>query len=364
MSFPIILRPDNKAFFTQIGFVLFLIISQLGFYFTSPSDFVAHVNLFDKCVNGSNNFPGNPAYYTLLYLGQFISSSKKHLVILSLVLCSIAKIATYILTIRILQKQTKSELYTASWLAGLVCISFSIYEPIKASQFGFFYLGSIPPNVYHNPTTILCMPFVLLCYKSIIDGKNNLTTTTWAVLCAFTKPSFLLSLAPALGALWVLNRKKNHFIQAIIISIIIFIQFFLIFILGIGTPEEHKSFITFLTPFKFLTTFTNGWLLPITMLASFALPLWYITHAKAGLNLAFLNFLFAGAIAILVHEAGPREDHGNFIWQWVIASFIIFIEAIAWVYKTKNKFGIALMALHALSGIAYPIHSILNNTYK
>lgn len=364
MLFPRPQNNDKAVILVQLGFVCFLVISQFGFYYTSPSDFVAHVKIFDKCVNGGGQLPGNPTYYILLYIGQIFLSTKKHLVLLSLTLCSLAKIATYLITTRIINNKLKGNTLAASWLAGLVCISFSIYNPLNAYLFGYLYLGTIPPNIYHNPTTILCMPFVLLCYESIIKENDTLTSTFWAALCAATKPSFLISIGPALGALWILTRKIQYLKQALIISIIVAVQFTLIFIMGIGTPNESKSFVTFFTPLKFLTTYTSAWTLPFSMLASFALPLWYFIRTKFEPNLALLNFFFAGAIAIFVHEAGPREDDGNFIWQWIIASFIVFLEAAAFMYNKRNKFGAKILTLHALSGIAYVIHSILSNTYK
>ena len=105
------------------------------------------------------------------------------------------------------------------------------------------------------------------------------------------------------------------------------------------------------------------WYFPMALLSSFAFPIWHIAKKKE-FCIATINFVIALIIAGALKETGPREFHGNFLWQASIASFILFFEGGKQLIKTKSKIGSMLLAAHCISGLLYPIWMTLTGTYK
>lgn len=347
------------AFFATV-----LIAGQLSVYFTNPNDFSIHSGIFLKLHNEGSTLPGNPAYYTLLYLSKHIFLLDANgLTKAGVCIASIAKVTLYIIVFRQLLRCNSNRLRTAT-ISGAICLSFSIAEPIRLFVFHHYYLGTITPNLYHNPTTIISLPFALLTYISAQHNKPILQTTLLAILCASIKPSFLLSFAPSLGLIWLLGKGSiKQLVLSILMGTVIIAQFAIIYYFEVGNVEEAQSGIALSSPFYILRKMSASWYLPLALISSFAFPVWTISKRESA-SPASLNFLVALILTAFVIETGPRQYHGNFIWQSSIASFILFFEGGKRLLTNPHQTGTALLTAHSLSGLLYPIWMVTTSSFK
>lgn len=364
MSFRNASTIQNNEAFLHVAVLPTLILAQLTVFYTDPNDFRIHSGFFLKLLEQGTSFPGNPIYYSLPYLTQSIFSlDQSGLTIAGILFACIAKIALYFIVLQQFLQASTSR-FRAILLSGAICIAFSIADPVRVLNFHHYYLGSISPNLYHNPTTILSLPFALLTYIAATRNSTYFKTISFAVACAMIKPSFLLSFGPSLGLMWLIGQRnmKQLGLSIAMISVIL-IQYILIYHLETGSVEESASGITLSYPFLILQRMNASWYLPLALLSSFAFPIWQIVKENK-LSTATMNFIVAFIIAAALKETGPRELHGNFLWQASIASFILFFEGGKQLLNDKSKTGSILLLAHCLSGLLYPLWMVLTGTYK
>jgi hypothetical protein len=142
---------------------------------------------------------------------------------------------------------------------------------------------------------------------------------------------------------------------------------------GYGKPGE--SGIT-IAPFVWWKLYATN--IPVTILISTAFPLVYLAfYWKRVISLPFLYYaylLWAVGIAILslLSETGPRESHGNFQWQAVVANYILFFAVTTDFVKTvienqklnlADKVIAAVFIMHLLSGWLYLVKTVLRGNY-
>ena len=354
---------SNEAFL-HVAVLLTLILGQLTVYYTDPNDFRIHSGFFLKLLEQGASFPGNPVYYSLLYLTQSIFPlDQSGLTIAGIVFACIAKVSLYFIVLQQFLKASANR-FRAVLLSGAICLAFSIADPIRLLIFRHYYLGSISPNLFHNPTTILSLPFALLTYIAATRNSAFLKTISFAAACAMIKPSFLLSFAPSLGLMWLIGaRHMKKLGLSIAMTLIILLQFALIYHFEIGSVEESSSGITLSSPLFVLRQMNATWYLPLALLSSFAFPIWHIAKQKE-LCIATINFVIAFILAGTLKETGPREFHGNFLWQASIASFILFFEGGKQLLNCKSRTGSIFLFAHCISGLLYPLWMVLTGTYK
>ena len=82
--------------------------------------------------------------------------------------------------------------------------------------------------------------------------------------------------------------------------------------------------------------------------------------------------ILAVLISAFVVEEGPRMTHGNFVWQNVVCTYLLFLSTIAYLtpkildiksWVLKDKIMITLLTLHGFSGIVYLIKIGLTKSY-
>jgi hypothetical protein len=226
--------------------------------------------------------------------------------------------------------------------------------------------GAITPNTYHSPTTTLLRPFAIWLFWIIImtwrrlDGLSLsalatalLGSAALAVLGVLAKPSYALSLLPALGLLGMRTLWQRRWRQALYL------------LLGIGLPSAAALAWQYSLHFGgtasaggYLTTAYGGsaslafapleyvvqwrrtpvaWLLPELALAALfplvvAIVFWFDARRDFPLSLAWWVFLAGTALTYLLIERG-EEGSGNLTWSGQVSLLILFVIALGFVLR-------------------------------
>ena len=243
------------------------------------------------------------------------------------------------------------------------------------------YLGQPSPNVWHNPTTIFCMPIVLTLFSNAIRATETLKlshamqTGFLFVLCALAKPNFPLAFAPCCAVMLFvrllchddINHRGFDLKQALSVMqsgammlspliLLMGIQFVLTF----GSSKPESSGIE-LAPFKIWKQFSPnilaslflGLAFPFLVLVLYTKRCWQ----NGSIVWAWLTFAIALVQLVLLAETGPRGSHGNFVWGSLFATSILFIYSAQVVFQSprdlRRRACEGILVVHALSGLWY-----------
>jgi len=298
--------------------------------FHIPSDIQAHAVLLKKAVNGTIPFPANPLYCLTIYAIAFFNTGTEHLYIASVLILSLGVTAKFIISQKfavhyyrnIPRRNIPSDAVIAL-LCALLLFAFSIPSTILSK--GTFYLGQIPPNVWHNSTTIFLMPFALLLfwfsYEQLVKPTtaNNLLITLFCVLNVLIKPSFyfVFSLSYPLMLISRFGLRKELWLNLLPVvtgSALLAAEYYLMYVLGFDLSNEKSGIaISLLSAWSHYSP--N---IAISLIASTFFPLVYLCFywkdlfQKLVLQYAMLSFLIAIVIASVFIETGPRTFHFNF----------------------------------------------------
>lgn len=269
---------------------------------------------------------------------------------------------------------------TAQWwpaavAAVLSCVVFP--WPIDETN---YYLGLLPPNVYHNSTWLMALPFTMAAFglglRQLVRGvpgqRLNVYLALALVLGAWFKPSYAFAFVPAYGLL-VLPRAGWR--PAALLAWLWPLVPVGLFIVGqswwiAGHPEASGGG----AGSQFALAFPAGWRMfraeftaEQTWLAfgsSFAVPiLAYVVQPRwlrrPSHQLALLSVVVAFAQFMLVHEVGERAGHGNFIWQVIAANHVLYwlllhdaLSALTQRQSWLARLGVLLLLL-ALAACVY-----------
>ncbi len=263
----------------------------------------------------------------------------------------------------------------------LIALSLLFLSPITFFTYPKMYFGYILPNSYHSPTQILahffgCALFVLLC-KSLFIKHNNMYIYfglfLLIFLSSFAKPSYLISLPPALvvlsGFFYAFKKYINLnvilFFLAFVLSILL-VQFVMTYILGNKINDEEGVSIV---PFGFILFYdTYFWIFPKLIFSIlFPLLVYVILFDKARydyyFNFAWLIFFFSCIFLYFFMEKGIRAPHGNFAWGSQIALFNLFLVAVRlilmnfpelWSLRKRQMLVLcSIYGLHLFCGLLY-----------
>jgi hypothetical protein len=90
------------------------------------------------------------------------------------------------------------------------------------------------------------------------------------------------------------------------------------------------------------------------------------------LQYAVIGYLIAVSICTILTETGPRQFHGNFFWQNIICSYILFLVLsvlFAEKIKTsgsrdwKNITVLAAFAARVIAGVLYLVKFLCTKSY-
>jgi hypothetical protein len=311
-----------------------------------------------------------------LYLSLFnISFQATGLITTLLCFISLALIMYYFFL-----EKTGIPLYATLLIIG----SAMIVAPITllAPFDGHYYFGYIGINVFHNPTTIVLKPFVLLgFYYAVAAVQPELITggRKSIVICAITtalsivaKPSFIICLLPAAAitmiCLWIKKQELDWklFIYGIIMPAVLILA--MQYAMTYSTAQSHALYredskIIF-APFQVMHYY-SAWLL-WKFLLSILFPITvFIAYFKKAFNnrqlmLAWLTFLVGAFYAYFLAESGPRMNQGNMVWSAQTSAFLLFFISAVFVVQQERAVDTSVSLLSRkrvwFCGLIYCLH--------
>jgi len=384
----------KKTLDVYLAFLLFVIVFTFIVRFVK-TDIQQHIGHVIKINNNLTNYPGNFLFYLTVNLCSGFLNYKPLIYFVTIILLSVATGSKYMISKNLINHLVFRNLSNRKLSIITIGLFFcyAIPEPFTLFFHKHMYFGKFVPIVWHNSTTILLFPFALLLFIEqlkvlnplyIVNYKNILVINMLVVINIFIKPSFIFVYAPV-TFIFLLSRinkgeiKKSLLILTPIFTSIVFIlgQYFMIYILEEGSFNIEKSGVALSYPFEVLIQWIPIWYLPISFALSFALPIYTIVKFKSiwkyrPFCYAFFLLIAGLIISAFLKETGPRLNDGNFFWQNIICTYLLFLTSISFLIpkflnntiKPKRKFVIiSLFILHILSGVLYLIKIGLTNSY-
>jgi len=341
------------------------------------TDIQNHAQFVKDVADGSLSPPANFLYYLVIYFFAAFTTNMHLLYGSSLLVLTLSVTAKFSIT-RVMSTQ-----YYKSVRSFNAAVEALIYLACGLLLFAFslpngktFYLGQIPPNVWHNSTTIFVMPFALglfwLSFEQLVRPTTSRVVAI-AVLCVanvLIKPSyffvFVLSYPLMLLKQFGLGRELwRNLVPVVIGSVTTCVLYYLIYKLSYGNIQGGEAGIA-IRPLSVWSHFSSNILL--SLILSLVFPLVYLglywtdLIKNMILQYAVLSYSIAVTLYSLLSETGPRELHGNFFWQCVICSYLLFavttalsvekIELFGWHYW-KNRLVILAFLSHVVAGAIY-----------
>lgn len=373
-------------------FVALLALNVFGtfLFFHKGSDIRAHTVFFLK-----NGYPINFLYFFLIDLFSFFSREINYLLIASVIILSFAVMLKYSFTKKLVSVFNDEEIYKDNNRERLIAFLSVIIFSIPSLQFfawSKFYSGQIVPNVWHNSTTITLFPLaIFITYYTIklfdkeISWFEIFKLTLLLIISILIKPSFVFIYYPTIVLLIFQKQLNFRFVLPIIFSVIfLIVQFYVIFVLNKGLEgfnEKSGISIGFITSWKSQLRNYSFMTIP-AFLMSLAFPIYYLKNNFARLltqkkfQFVLIMFLIGLFIFLFIEESGPRTTHGNFGWQLIIATNMLFVYLMNDFYKKSDSLipiksdskqtiiTKLLVLLHVFSGIVYLILIMFLGKYK
>lgn len=398
----------NSTFFknckrTNIIVALILFVFFAGYYAVIlykriGTDIQPHAAIAFSLFNNNDKVTPNFLYFFLV--GLFAGFSKYYPLyyLSSVILLSGAITAKFVLVDYYIRKYTilKSNKLLSFFLAVMLLFVFALPGVDFFTQKNF-YFGQIVPTVWHNSTVIFLMPFALLLffksYRFVFEAeiphrKDIIDLFILIILNLLIKPSFLFTLLPAVFLLLSLNLlKKGKWLNTVTklfpyIAGLVFIlaEYYVIYRLNyvstvVNTNGEGSGVVV--TAFELWGHYSKN--IPVAFLSSLLFPVvYFMLQARQLLKnkmfcFSALNFIIGIAEWCLLAEKGLRKFHGNFFWQVVIATFLLFLVLVIDFLQRNKSFKpnnpkklliVTVFALHFLWGIFYWAKIIIFKDYN
>ncbi len=392
----------NKILLKNIDVILFSLISIIiwGFvtYNSSRADVIEHIQHIKKINLNVMDYPGNFLFY---FVVNFFSGFRnENLLFTTTIVLAASQVAKFVISKFIIKElntsylaatdvKIKNKLSLLVW--GLV-FSFAIQDPYSYIKLNNMYVGKYVGNVWHNSTVVMVFPFsLLLFWKQIKSFNNEIKINDILVLNALVliniaiKPSFIFVYLPV-TAIFILRQFHKSTFKELAIrfsplltgALGIILQYIIIYIFEIGSYNKEPSGVTFSEPFEFARFFLPIEYIPFSFLFSFLLPIFALILNKELLKYrpfvySIWLLLCSVLISAFIIESGPRKFHGNFAWQNVICTYLLFLSVISFLLpkfiqnqrmSRKDLFLLLLFGMHVLSGLLYLIRFfVTDNIY-
>lgn len=374
-------------------FLFFLICCLSAFYFRLiffTGDIHHHYNFVLKYLSGEGSLPANFLYYYIVSLFTFDTTQSVSYASIILLALSIGFKFLTICWFLEFKNSYPINHYYLIFLSILLLFITPLYIP--QLTLGRFYLGSFTPTVWHNSTTIFLLPFAILLFILTIKQLNSFSWNKFFIIIglviinAAIKPSYLFVYVGALPFILLFTKYCNlkavlkQLLPAVIAMLIIIFQKELIY----ETESVYSGNASVvLAPFKVY----NAWhgfslckllvFFLISLITSVLFPLFVLIKKGIKRNdltaiYTWVSYFGAILIFILFAETGERWAHGNFFWQIVPSTFILFLVAVKKSlpelsfpnksFKDLNLFHV-LLFLHILFGIVYAVRIPIYNSF-
>jgi hypothetical protein len=373
-------RKKYDLLFSTLVLVLCILFFRYLWY-NIPTDMQVHSSFINEICEGERHLPINFLYYLTIYL--FSGFNTSNLAFASIFTLSLSVLLKFLISRKIIDEilipfNNKNLLINLS--AFLMLIVFSL-PSIPFVFSGYLYVGTYPPNIWHNSTTIFVFPFALLLfwesYKQIMEHNNKrlLYLIILLVINVLAKPSFVLVFIFAFPLILLIKyRFSSHFwinlVPVLLAVLFVLIEYFLIYDINI---EKVESGVT-INPFNLLQYRLNSenWfytlgIFLLSLITSYLFVIVSLLRCREEMKDILVNYaIVSAAIAILLRnllcETGLREFHGNFAWQVILCTYPVFLILLSkllnklrndkWNLK-RYKPELIIFFLHLGSGLLY-----------
>jgi|GEM_PF-816836 len=293
----------------------------------------------------------NFLYY---FFVAFLSGFSKNILVLgkiSALIMALAIYAKWILT----EKVSKSIFYANAHGFGISGLSFLLLFVFSLpATYNNWYFGQISPNQWHNSTTILLMPIaIILFHHSYIyffeDKNSSKYQVLWlSFISVLIKPSFIFCLVPVvlvLGFFYSENKsgwvnKMGVFMPAILLLlgqyVILYLPHFKS--AAILSGEEGGVAFDFLHVWQH---YSDNILLSLFLSVAFPIAVMIFYSKEVFKEKYFIFALSLSIMGVLIFacftETGRRQFHCNFIWQAIVANYLLYMVSIHLFIKSSCK---------------------------
>lgn len=368
--------PSSGVLVFCISLLVFVSIMVLGV----QTDIQTHI-IRNSYPNANPGLMPNFLFYWFVWLLSFLLRSRLLVGGVVAIVLALAVLWKYVVSSKIIYRELEKEgqsfsVWTRIETVGLIFLfSLPVGFDIK-----HYYLGQFPANIWHNSTTILVMPFVVLAFDSCCqyfidpDRKVFLRLMLWSALIYIIKPSILpvfILIFPAFtlfkqggtkGFLWTLLYSFTFGLLLI---------FPMVFVAN-GNIDRVAEGGLEIALFKVWSLYSDNY--AGSLIASLLFPLGcvvlYMKEAIKDIRMWFgwscwgLSFI----MFTLINETGHFIRAGNFGWQVIMASFLLFLTSLNFTnarMQDSKKHGWkvivlrSLFGLHLISGLFYLVKLIL-----
>lgn len=352
-----------------LAFVLFFIMRNLLL------DIVTHNEAALAMLNGEADWPPNFLYYAILSHLAWLTDSTHDMGLSSSILLSLAVGAKAWMTFVILCRLAPSaSLGVILLVAASLPLALPIPLGLLIGSVEHILPGQLPPNIWHNSTTIFLMPIALATFLLQADAfRRGHAAHLWALtglvlVGVLIKPSFFFAYAPA-TALWLLVRIRR-FERPLMASLPLILGaaltaslYVLIYTYELGSFQSEDSSVV-IRPFFVWLQSMPALGIPFALLVSFAVPVLYAASGRAhpiSAELGFAVLLMGAALIwyVFVSEAGPRATHGNFFWQTVVCCYLLYAVVLGEMLERDSS-----RSYWLISGwVAYAIMPLIGSFY-
>jgi hypothetical protein len=284
--------------------------------------------------------PESPSSYSILAL--FVRAlwmiTADPLVIgwIAIALLTFAVVIKGALTLAVLSKNSSSAAVPA-----VVAVALAFVMPIvNWWNYKSVYLGQIAPTIWHNSTTILVMPVVIVLFYMSVDFlkapsfRNAALTSSLCVLSAAIKPSYVIALMPVLAAwfCYTARTKKEVSLQTVAILTAVLLGPVTVVLLVQGVIiSAYLGTSAIIAPFAVWSLYSPHPLASLMLSVAFpsAVLLLYRDGWRGNEALALAWAVFAIALLefVLLAEPSPRFTAANLLWGPCMALYLVFLTS-------------------------------------
>jgi hypothetical protein len=356
---------------------IFVFVLSLGIFwgilhFDVLTDIQAHAEMAHRIAE-EGKAPPHFLYFLLLYFVAIPGISYETLLYASGLVLSISVTIKYAMTRVYLREALDAEVHLVpaySLTAVALSLIFAFSYPLPGNG---NYLGQIPPNVWHNSTTIFVMPLSLaLFWLSFRQLKRfRATSLTWmAVLCiasVFAKPSYVFVFV----AVWPLAALLRYGISMeLILGLIpVAVGTTAVGVLYWMTYQQASTLASgsvIISPFEVWNHWTYSPFLSLTLSLIFPIAVlglyWKECWRSLLMKYSTSTYLAGLFFFVFFAETGGRKYHANFLWQSIICSYLLFMSCAVIMLKNQYRSDVPrwrkslcafALAGHVLSGVSY-----------
>jgi len=340
--------------------MFFLTIHQLQ---SGPSDVGSHIFFVEKVFNGEVYIP-HPLWHIGVHYMKYITLNEK---------CAAAMVTALFVVLWVYVVHAIYNFLTdkeqSSFSTFLFLVIIFIIGPAYLPTFSKFIMtGTGSPNVWHNTTLFAVKPFALLTlFFTILSLERKqlfyyLISAVTLLLSIFAKPSFVIAFLPALALFILIKREysKENIVYFILLSLMSVSVLGYQFTHTYGSENNGTVIVDFLGVWS---RYSPNVLISITLAIMFPL-IYSILNMKSlkensYIQLAWIMTFVSIGYAAVFAESGPRYNHGNFFWSYMISLSLLYVFVLTDYFKhfiEMNKLSKIIINLILLWQIAVGVY--------